>query len=95
MAYRIELQDAAKTKILNFEAGIQKEIIGHLYRLAETPTQFSRPSVTPPHPTGFQVFEFDVVRNPLKIHYTVFFKYGADEATLFVSDIGHTEYRIR
>jgi hypothetical protein len=84
-------QDAADTLARQSER-LRLAIADHLLDPAESPATLSRPSRTPPHPPGFQVYEFKVVDEDHVRSFAVLFRYGTDEETLHVHEIGHVRY---
>jgi hypothetical protein len=73
-----------------------REIVeSHLIELAQAPSRFSRPVVSPPYPPGGMMCEFDhgPIGNTL-YHFTIFFVYGQDETSLIITNIGHTDLLI-
>ena len=93
MNYRAILSTGAAEAIANLPVQLRNTVHIELQRLCQAPTTLSRRSVTPPYPPGYQLFTFDAVVAG-EIHYfSVLFKYGQDEQTIFVHGIGHMKRR--
>lgn len=94
MAFEIELLDKAAGHLIALPDFLQERVQSHLVDLANSPSQMSRPTVSPPYPPGGMMSEFDVgpFGNVLH-HVAVFFYYGQDEETLVVFAIGYTALR--
>ena len=84
-------EDAAAT-IARFPNEVRNEIRLNLLRLAENPATLSRPSVTPPYPAGYQMFQFRVEHDSELHFFTVLFRCGDDEESLIIPGIGHVRY---
>lgn len=90
MSYRAILTTAAAEDISRLPVALRNAVHAELLRLCESPATLSRRSVSPPYPPGYQLFQFDRVLAD-KVHYfSILFKYGQDEQTLFIHGLGHT-----
>lgn len=97
MAFEIVLTERAHVKLLSFPTQ-QQEFIRRaiLDDLAGSPARVSRPSRPPAELPGFQVFH--IKHEPgegSRTDFKIFFKYGADEETLYIYTIGSISYRAR
>ncbi len=93
MSHRAILSTRAAQELANLPVQLRNTVHIELERLCEAPTTLSRRSVTPPYPPGYQLFTFDAVV-AVEVHYfSILFKYGQDEKSLFVHGIGHMKRR--
>jgi hypothetical protein len=91
MEYEILLTDKASRQLLSLPAWLQGIVESHLEELARSPSVHSRPVVSPPHPPGGMVFEFNHGPVDGKTHHiAVFFHFSQDESALHVKAIGYT-----
>lgn len=93
MPYRIVLSTPAADAIRRFHDRQQVQIARQLRRLAKSPAALSWPSVTPPYPPGYQMFEFDLWSKTHRHHFVTLFKYRSNETEIFIHAIGHTKLR--
>ena len=89
MTYRIEFSTKAEEDFLRLDGRLQNAIEAGLYRLAESPTRLSQPSVCPPYPAGCQMYEFQSDLDTELHVFVILFKYSVDEQALWILGIGH------
>src|SRR5207253_9014799 len=93
MSYEIILMPRAESDLMALPVHHQNFVETQLGRLAQSPVSLSRPAVFP-YPPGSQIYEFDDDSGEETWHhFAVLFRYGQDEATLYVVGIGHQEFR--
>jgi hypothetical protein len=64
-----------------------------LYKLAENPVKFSRPSAPPAEIPGYQVYEFWLESDLTgRWRIAILFKYGQNERDLHIYVIGRAQY---
>ncbi len=93
--YTVKLSTAASDKlkrILHDFPEISDAVMEQLNRFSQQPASLSHPSKTPPHPPGLQVFEFPVLSRDSKHYFWFFFRYGADEQSLWVGEFGYARF---
>ncbi len=94
MEYQIELSNRAQLELNSLPVWLQEVMDVHLLNLPRSPSELSRPVVSPPYPPGGMMSEFD--HGPLDEvlhHFAVFFRFHPDETRLIVFGIGHTALR--
>lgn len=89
MSYRAVLATRAANDVAKLPVMLRNSLRTELERLCESPATLSRPSVTPPYPPGYQLFEFDKVVSDEVHYFSVLFRYASDEQTLLIHGIGH------
>ena len=96
MSFEILLTPRADLALERLPLFLREFVEGHLVRLGEAPHAVARSAVSSPYPPGDMVYEFDLIRGGNEWHHlSVFFRYGQDEATLYVVEIGHTDLDMR
>jgi hypothetical protein len=88
MRYFIELSVLAAETLQRMPQDDRSFVSHELGKLAETPVSLSRPSATPPYPSGYQVYEFFRKGQNRTTGFSVLFKYSQDETRLLVAAIG-------
>ena len=93
MRYRLVYSERAETRLAELPPALLNFVESELLRLADNPATLSRPSVSPPYPPNFQMYSFSHPQfDGLRWHFTVLFRYGADEMTLLIHGIGVARY---
>lgn len=88
MPYAILLSpDAAATRDA-LPAFLQRKVNVELLRLAGSPVQLSKPSIFPPYPLGYQVYEFETEYHEELHRFAILFKYMPSEEELWIHAIG-------
>ncbi len=91
MTYEVVLTDRALKMLEALDQDLRWFVESRLLDLAELPVALSRPAVSPPHPPGGIIYEFDDDSDPITVHhFGIFFRYSSDETHLVVIAIGHT-----
>jgi hypothetical protein len=94
MSYEVILRPRAEADLVALPPDLQPFVAHHLDLLGRSPASLSRSAVSPPYPAGSQMYEFDQDFDGATFHHFVsFFRYGQDEATLYVLGIGHVAHR--
>jgi hypothetical protein len=82
MPYQLRYTPRAEADLDRVPSGLLDKLEEHLQRLAEDPAGLSRPSAFP-FPPDCQLSQFHCKYfDDLRYHFTVLFRYGADETTL-------------
>jgi hypothetical protein len=89
MTYEVLLLPQAEQDLLALPLPLQTFLEQQLNQLAASPASLSRPAVFP-YPSGYQLFQPDAVLLDDRSHqFTILFRYGQDETTLYIAGIGH------
>ena len=85
MSYAIELTNSARDALLRLPPLVARHVVAELARLAEHPTQLSRPArlLDPPG----QLFEIKLAAGGMDWHVDVIFTYSVDEQSLIVAHL--------
>jgi hypothetical protein len=88
--YKPEFTVTAAAQIQALVPRLRRAVREHVLIVCKSPTQTSRPSVSPPYLPGYQMHEF---RDSSGQHlFCLLFKYGMDEETLIFHGVGHADY---
>jgi hypothetical protein len=88
MSYDVRLTARAEADSAALPSHIQRFLEVRLLELGVSPSRVSRPSVSPPYPPGFMLYEFGYDVAGERWHFSVLFRYHQDETSLIVSGIG-------
>lgn len=92
MSYEVILRPVAEADLEKLTPDLQAFVEHRLELLGHAPVALSRRVVSPPYAPGSQMYEFDRDFGGVTFHhFVVFFHYGQDESTLYVTGIGHSE----
>ena len=92
MSYEPVITPRAAEDLAALPLPVQNFLEQQINRLAEAPSQLSRPAVFP-YPPG-QMSEFEHELEGVHYHLTVHFRFGQDERTLIIYAIGRVERRM-
>jgi hypothetical protein len=93
MPFGVVMSQTAKRELERLPPALQDHIVNAIEQLAANPMQLSRPSVFP-WPATQQLFRPDPVdEEGIRHEFVILFRYGQDEQTICVNNIGHFKVR--
>ena len=88
MSYEVQLSDRAAKDLAGLPSHMQHFLEARLNELGESPSALSRPTVSPPFPPNFMLYEVDYDVAGERWHFSIHFRYSRDETSLMVAGIG-------
>lgn len=88
MSYDLLFSPVAEEDLERMPQELRIQFAIRLDELAESPTRYSKPSLSPPYWPGHQMRQFSVELDDVLHHCVILFKYMADEQTLWIAGLG-------
>lgn len=90
MKYELEFTEKAKKELKALPDWLQRPVLGHALRLAESPSTLGQRVVSPPYLPGGMMSSFKHRLGKTLHHVVLFYRYTPDETALLISGIGHS-----